>query len=220
MSHPAFLTDPAHVSLSGVTGSAEGAGGKTSTANWWGDMLLERGHFLFMLSFDVKGGNYVGASVSNAAEAAKAIKAGNRRINWQPIAMGDLEEQHTQAVQFADGLNGPTVMIHDDAVNYADSAGLKHAISMAGNPSDGNPVKSLVVSQDMWDLPRKGIRSNIHNVGWVGPATPEMRRYFEVMKRPDVADQIEARHVEPFMWSVHDGMELHTYQPVPEEYST
>lgn len=219
MSHPNFLTDNSHVLLSGVTGSGETAGGKTATANWWQTQLVEQGHVEWSITYDPKGGQFTGQTVRGPTEAADAVQAGANQLNWWPRHESDLADQHDDAIRFAEGLRGSVVVVHDDAVTYADADSLQWATALAGNPGKGqDPIKSIVVSQDPWDLPRKGVRANINNLGWVGEPTPEMERYYDVMRRGHVAEEIAERHTAPYMWSVHDGSELHTYEPVPERF--
>jgi hypothetical protein len=111
-------------------------------------------------------------------------------------------------------------MIHDDAVMFGSAESLAWATALAGNPGPGSdPIKSIVVSQDAWDLPRRGVRANLNNMGWVGPMTDAGRRYWQTMEREAAADAIADRHIEPYMWSVHDGTELHTFDPVPDDYA-
>lgn len=220
MNTPHFLTDNSHISLSGVTGSGKNAGGKTATTNWMLSTLVEKGHYNYAVAFDPKGGQYNGTMVVTPEQAANAISNGENILNWTITDIENVEQRHSQAFSFADGLAGSVVFAHDDAVMYADSGALKNAIALAGNPGPGDfPIKSIVVSQDMWDLPRKSIRSNINNLGWVGMPTAEMTKYFKVMGQQHISDVIEKRHTKPFMWSVYDGTTVHTYNPVPSKFA-
>lgn len=222
---PTWLTDNTHVLVSGVTGSGDAFGGKTSTAAWWLDMAVERGHFDYALAFDLKGGRFPGADVTNAHEAAEAVQRGERRLDWtvngSPVDMGDFSDEHAEAMSFASGLNGSVIVAHDDAVMYGDADSLRWATALAGNPSGGDhAVKSLVISQDPWDLPRKGVRSNLPVLVWVGPTGEDSERYFDVMKKSAAHDLVSQRHTEPFMWSAVDGDgSVTTYGPVPEKYA-
>jgi hypothetical protein len=216
---PAFLTDNSHVLLSGVTGSGEAAGGKTATANWWADRLVEAGHFDYAVAFDPKGRQFRGTDVTGVRDAASAVEDGARRLDWSPEGRADLAERHDMAARFVEGTAGSVVMVHDDAALYADGDGLAWATALGGNPGPGDyPVKSLVVTQDPWDLPRKAVRANLANVGWVGPMTDDAARYFDVMQKSGMADVVRAEH-DAFWWSVHDGAEVHTFTPVPGEYA-
>lgn len=220
MTDRTYLYDGTHVLIAGVTGSGNQWGGKTATANWWADCLVERGHYDFMVAFDQKGGNYVGERVDGPQAAAQAVQEGHRRLDWSPDGWGDFGEQHVDMVRFADGLNGSVVLVHDDAVMYADSDSLKYATALGGNPGDGgDAMKSLVVSQDPWDLPRKGVRSNLPVMAWVGPTTEEAESYFRGMKKGSAFETIRERHTRPHMWSVVDGDRVDTFDPVPEEYA-
>jgi hypothetical protein len=220
---PPFLTDPAPVLLSGTTGSNDAAGGKTTTAHWWSDTLVAGGHYEYLIAFSPKGGNFAAEPVANAREAADAVAGGADRLEWTRPGMtggGDLAEWHHAAVQFADGLAGSVVFVHDDAQMYPSGAGLAGAVSMGDNPGgDADVIKSIVTCQDPWDLPRKGVRANLNNLGWVGPMTDAGRRYFETFSLPDVADAIADRHTEPYVWSVYDGVDVWTFDPVPEDYA-
>jgi len=222
MTTPEFVTDSSPVLLSGATGSNARAGGKTATANWWMDSLVAGEHVEYAVAYDPKGGQFVGERVETAEEAAEAVRQGARRIDWtRPSATaGNLDEWFTAATRFADGLPGEAVIVADDAQMYPDSAGLAGAVSMGGNPGpDGDAVKTIVTAQDPWDLPRTAVRVNLNNLGWVGPMTDAGRRYFETFSLEGVADDVDDRHTEPFVWSVWDGMDLLTFDPVPEQYA-
>jgi len=219
-SNDAYLYDNSHALIAGITGAGDGYGGKTATANWWGDQAVEGGHFDYMLAFDPKGGNFVGENVTGPVEAAEAIQGGARRIDWSPAYGDDLEEQHDTFLRFAQGLNGDAVLIHDDAVMYASADSLKWATALGGNPGDGqNALKSLVATQDPWDLPREGVRANLPVTIWVGPINETGEHFFESNNMSSVADQIRREHTEPHMWTVRNGTETMTYDPVPAEYA-
>jgi len=215
-----YLYDGTHVLITGITGSGERYGGKTATGNWWLSEAVEQGHYQYAIAFypGRAGGKFDGETVHGAREAADAIADGARYLEWVPDP-GDVENAHNDAVKFAEGLDGSVIMAHDDAIRYAQSDSLAWATAAAGNPSGGGAVKSLVISQDPWDLPRKGVRANLPVMVWVGPMTDTGRRFFEQTRSSQVAETIDARHVEPFMWSVIDGDTIDTYTPVPERYA-
>lgn len=226
-SHP-VLADSTPVYVGGVTGGAQtdDAGGKTTTAAWWTDKAVEAGHFRFALAFSPKGSNFPDfEQVSNAREAAAAVKDGARRLEWtppgSPADMPDLDDAHAEAMSFADGLRGDVIAVHDDAQLYPGADSLAWAVSMAANPGGADDVvKSLVVAQDPWDLPRQSIRSNLTVMVWVGPVTDNAERYFQVMETPDVAEKVRERHARPYMWSVIDADgSVTSFEPVPDRYA-
>jgi hypothetical protein len=222
-SHPAF-TDGTHVLISGVTGSGADFGGKTTTAAWWMDTAVESGHFQYGIAFSPKGNRFPGPTVTSAREAANAVANGKRIIEWtvdgRPGSVGSLHEEHANCMDFVSGVNGDVLAVHDDAVMYSGADSLSWATALAGNPAPGeNRVKSLVVSQDPWDLPRKGVRTNLPVLVWVGPSG-SAERYFDCMKKSDAYELVNERHTEPYMWSVVDGDDnVITFAPVDERYA-
>lgn len=224
--HPVF-TDGTHVLISGTTGAGADFGGKSAVANWWLDTAVPS-HFDYGIAFSPKGNRFRGApTVTNAREAARTVNRGTRSVEWSldsaptELASESMSDAHGQAMSFAHGLNGSVLAIHDDAVMYSDSDSLAWATALAGNPSDGGGrVKSLVVTQDPWDLPRKAVRSNLPVMVWVGPLGDDAQRYFDSMKKAEAANKVREAHTEPYMWSVIDGSgDVTTYAPVPEKYA-
>lgn len=225
MTEQTYFTDNGHVLLSGITGSKEHHGGKTATANWWQHTLIEQGHFDYAVCFSPKGNNFKAVNVSSPHEAANAVQNGSRNLEWivkgSPASFGDgtVSDAHVEAMSFADGLNGDVVAVHDDAQIYPDSNALAWACSMGGNPGSGGAVKSLVASQDPWDLPRKAVRANIDTLVWVGPVNKDAERYFEVMKMKEQVSAVKKAHKEPHMFSVVTGGDVDTFNPVPGEFA-
>lgn len=225
-SHPVFA-DGSHVLISGVTGAGDDFGGKTSTAAWWLETAVGAGHFDYGLAFSPKGNRFPGPTVTNSREAAQAVSSGARVIEWTisgppaQLASSDFGDAHAEAMSFAWGLNGSVLAVHDDAVMFAKADSLAWSTALAGNPGPGEDrIKSIVVSQDPWDLPRQAVRSNLPVLVWVGPLGDDAKRYFDVMKKADAADVVRERHTEPYMWSVIDGDgEVMTFGPVPERFA-
>jgi hypothetical protein len=228
-SAPAFLTDAGHVLLTGITGSGDKYGGKSTTAAWWSDMLVDRGHYDYAIAFDPKNAGYVGRTVRSVEAAAAAVEDGDRRIHF---VAGDhmldpdgdaLAEKHREVAAFVRGLarRGDVVAVHDDAVMYRDARSLAWFTAVGGNPGRGrNRVKSLVVSQDPWDLPRRSVRSNLDVLVWVGPVGRNTEKYFRTMDMAGALDTVEARHAgEAYVWSAIDGEDVYTFDPVPEAYA-
>lgn len=222
-SHPVFA-DGSHVLISGVTGSGDEYGGKSSVAAWWLDTAVPV-HFDFGIAFSPKGSRFAGPTVTNAREAADAIGSGSRIVEWSvsgsPTNFDALGDAHAEAMSFASGLAGDVLAVHDDAITYAGADSLKWCCALAGNPSgDGNRIKSIVVSQDPWDLPRKAVRSNLPVLIWVGPVTDEIDKFFRQSGKGPAVDVVRERHDRPFMWSVVDGAgTVSTFNPVPDRYA-
>jgi hypothetical protein len=223
-----YLWDGTHILVAGVTGANESvdAGGKTATSNWLAQQVVDGGHADWAIAFapkgpglffDNRGGD--AAVVGTAREAADAYAEGARFLEWVPDTRGDVAAQHDDATRFAEGLAGGGVFVHDDAVTYAGSDGLAWATALAGNPTDGDGIKSVVVTQDPWDLPRKSVRTNLNVLVHVGPVTSDARRYFDVMKMSWAADVVEDRHTDPYVFSAVIGERVDTYEPVPAAYA-
>lgn len=223
VAHPAF-TDGSHVLVAGISGSGDRFGGKTSTCSWLVDHLVPD-HFDFGVCFSPKGHNFPGPTVTTAPDAADAVASGARVVEWSvsgsPFDVDDLDERHAEAMDFADGLDGSVVAIHDDAAGYAGSDSLAWATSMAGNPASGDdPIKSLVVTQDPWDLPRRSVRTNLPTVVWVGPLSSEGEKFFRQNGLSDVVEPIRERHSVPYRWSVIDpDGRVTSFRPVDESYA-
>lgn len=221
MTVPTWLLDGSHVLIAGVTGSGAEYGGKTATAHWWADRAIRSGEYRFALAFDPKGRQYhEGTHVAGPREAADAIRDGDRFLDWEPWR-STIVEDHAAALSFARGLSGDTIMIHDDAIMYAEADSLVEATALSGNPGPGKPrIKSLVVSQDPWDLPRRGVRANLTVLVWVGPVTETAYGYLRQTRGEGVADRVRDRHEgQPHVWSAIDGDDVRTIAAVPERYA-
>jgi len=208
-----YFTDRTHVLISGVTGSGDAYGGKTATANWWLDSVVPS-EFDYGFYFDPKGTATIqGHTVHGLTRVGSLVREGTRTFHVQP-GWEERDKAHTALMQFVDEhLDGSALLIHDEAYSY--EGRLEWATATAGNAV---PAKSIVVSQDVWDLPRN-VRSNTPVKVWVGPYTDEAKRYFEVMGIKSKGETIRERHTEPYMWSVIDGDTVDTYNPVPSKYA-
>lgn len=229
-SHP-VLTDGTHCLVAGVTGSGERWGGKTSTAAWWMDSvvpddLAAPAHFRYGIAFSPKGNRFPNAkTVSDMDSAFEALGERRTKIEWtvdgSPIDGIDLSSSHAECMEFARRLPGDVFLVHDDAVLYSSADSLQWATATAGNPPPGDPrIKSVVVSQDPWDLPRRGVRSNLPVLIWVGPTTAEAEKFFRQSGKSEAFDVVESRHKEPYRWSIIDGAgDVATFNPVPSDYA-
>lgn len=224
MSHP-VLADATHVLIAGVTGAGDGFGGKTSTAAWWLDHAVP-GHFRYGVAFSPKGHRFdFATTVTSPLEAAEAIGDGARVLEWtidgSPMDVDNLEDAHAQAMSFASGLEGDVLAVHDDAVRYSGADSLEWCTALAGNPAPGDDrIKSLVVTQDAWDLPRRGVRSNLPVFVWVGPLSDEGEKFLKQSGKGKAAEVVRKRHTVPYRWSIIDGDgRVDTFDPVPEQYA-
>jgi len=218
---PPYWFDGVHVLVAGTTGSGERWGGKTATAHYWATLAVEAGPYDNAIAYAPKGGGFAWPNVTTALEAAQEVQDGGRYLMWTPQDRSDPAADHADAVSFARGLSGRTVMVHDDAVTYSASDSLAMATALAGNPTGGGGgVKSIVATQDPWDLPRRGVRSNLPVITWVGPVTDEAMSWFQQVKTGKIGERVKAAHADtPYTFTVINGDEIHTYDPVPSDFA-
>lgn len=208
---PVWLYDSTPVLISGATGAGSDMGGKSTLAQWWSYQLVRKGHFDTVIAFDAKGATKYGAVVGGYEQASSALASGENRVTVRPGTTGsELEEAHEETAQFVKAYPKKTVFIHDDAIMYVGDS-LQNSIAVYGNMDP--PVKNIVISQDPWDLPRRGILSNLTVKIWVGPFTSEAERYFDVMKI-DGKEAVREKHTKPHVWTAVNGSEVTTFRPI------
>lgn len=210
-----YFTDRTHILISGPTGSGDKWGGKSATANWWIDQLVPN-HYDYGLFFDPSrgGASTQGRTIRNSLKTmATYMRKGENQFHIAP-RWEDRDAAHEGLMAFIEEhLDGSVVMAHDEA--YAYDGRLEWATATAGNEV---PAKSLVVTQRAWSV-NENIRSNCPVKVWVGPMTDEGERFFQTAGKAWVADEVRERHTEPYMWSVVDGEDIDTYNPVPKKYA-
>jgi hypothetical protein len=218
---PAYWWDGSHVMIVGATGAGSDKGGKTATAHYWATAALDHG-FDYAIAYAPKGGGYAFPAVRDARAAATAIADGLPAVMWVPRDAAEPADEHADVVAFAEGLDGDVLLVHDDAVMYDEADSLKRSTALLGNPADEDDdrVKSIVATQDPWDMPRKGVRSNVDVVAWVGPLTDAGRSWLRQRGTgEDRIDAIEEHGRTPHAWSVLNADDLDRYPPVPEAFA-
>lgn len=215
-------TDSGHVMVTGTTGAKAEHGGKTTLANWFHDQAVDTGHRDLSVFYNPKRHGFIrGNTVRTVSGFAKAYRAGARKIDFQPKSdYGDVE--HEAVVQLLRRLPGRKQMFHDEAKFYADSDGLRWALSQGGNLDSGS-IRSFVLTQHPWDLPEEF--TNL--VSWtvfVGKPTKESERYFQAMKLSHAAERLrelsDSGQFGAYHWAVFTGGELDdVYAPVDAAYA-
>ncbi len=216
-----YLNDNTHMLITGATGAGDNFGGKTVTANW----LCERSHSQNMVDmavfFNPKGHSFVrGTTVRTLADLVETYRSGDRLFNYIPKT--DTSAEHSQLIRTLRKVPGEKLVIHDEAHEVADSKMLDWCFRQGGNVGrdryeTGN-IRSIAVTQHPWDLP-ESVSQNCPLMVWVGPTTPQTKRYFSTMQMPGAYEEIPGDS-EPYCWSVIDAGEyIETNAPVPEEYA-
>lgn len=218
-----YLNDGGHVLISGATGAKADYGGKTSTANWWFEQSVEKGHHDAGLFFNPKGHSAVrGVEVRDLGELARAYRDGARLFNYNPrVRPGEtdgLASEFSDVAEVLRQLPGDWIVVADEAQDYRESAYLDWILSQGGN-LEGGGFTALVLTQRPWNLSEE-LRGNMPVKIWVGPVTTEGRKFFQVENMSNVVEQVE-RETGPYHWAVTDGGDYqHVNPPVPEEYAT
>lgn len=217
-----YLTDGSHVFIAGATGSKEGFGGKTSTANWWFEQSVQNGTHHGGLFFNVKGHSRIrGAEVQSLSGLAQSYRSGKRLFNYNPPAepgdKANLADEWDRVIETLRQLPGEWIVVADEAQDYKDSAYLDWVLSQGGNLDEG-AFTALVISQRLWNLPEH-MRGNMPVKIWVGPLTSEGEKFFRHEGMKSEIPKIE-ENTGPYRWNVTDAGEYqHTNPPVPEEYA-
>jgi hypothetical protein len=206
-----YLADGGHVLISGSTGARDDYGGKTVTANWWFSQLVERGWRDAGVYINPKGhGNIRGQRVSTLKGLAESWRSGNRLFNFH----GDAPDGVVGTLR---NLPGEKVVVFDEAQQYRDSEQLDWVLSQGGNLDSGS-IRGLVVTQRPWNLSEE-LRANMPLKVWVGPVTPEARKFFQVEQMEGEIEKVRDE-MEPYHWAVTDaGTFQHVNPPVPEDYA-
>lgn len=214
MSDRYYLTDGGHVLISGSTGAKEGYGGKTATANWWFEQSVKKGRHDLGLFINPKGHGHIrGTAVSSLKGLAESYRAGERLFN---VTTADPDPY----VQMLTKLPGEKIVVFDEAQQYRDSEALNWVLSQGGNLDSGS-ITALVLTQRPWNLTEE-LRANLPVKIWVGPVTPEGRKFFQTEQMVGVGEQIadQMKAYGPYHWAVTDAGELqHVNPPVPAEYA-
>lgn len=210
-----YLTDGSHVAISGVTGVGRKFGGKSVTANWWQYNAVEKGWYDLSVYFNPKHDDFVkGEAVHSLKGFAESYQAGTRRFDFRPASTSGADE-HGRVMEFLNELPDSVLVVHDEAASYADADSLHWATARAGNEAD---MRSLVIAQRPWDL-GESVLANCPLKVWVGPTTPEARRYFQSLQIESAFDLVE-QNTGPHMWSVIDGGSyVETNPPVPADFA-
>ena len=208
MSDHYYLTSGGHVLISGATGAGERYGGKSATAHWWVDNLIDNGWIDTAVIVDPGNGPYRYQEYQTLRGMAQAYQSGARRFSWPR------ESGITELVRFVDALEEPSCIVFDEAWMYGDAEGLNDCIRNLGNQD--NPVRGIVVSQRAFDLPQ-AVRNSCPLKCWVGPITTEGEKYLQSSGMKHIASDVD---LDPYHWLVTDGGELVSVNaPVPEEYA-
>ena len=223
-----YLTDGAHVLISGATGAGDEYGGKSVLANWWFQESVDRGWHDLGVFFDPKGLGFVQGGdvrrVRTLKGLAESYRAGYRLFDYYPRSSGDeLEDEHGRLVEMMRQLPGRKIMVHDEAQSYAGTDNeLESCLSQYGNMSNSSEptddIRSLVVTQRAWNLPEI-LRANLPLKVWVGPMGNEARKFFQSEQMSRAGDKVE-QATGRYRWSVTDGGDyVTTHEPVPGEYA-
>lgn len=220
-----YLTDGAHVLISGATGAGDEYGGKSVLANWWFQQSVVRGWHDLGVYFNPKGLAYVDRKdrvkrVRSLGELASAYRDGYRLIDYYP--RGDQADEHANVVATLRNLPGSKILVHDEAQGYKVSDSLSWSLAQGGNMEQSaettGDMRSLVVTQRPWNLPEEQ-RANMPLKVWVGPFGNEAEHFFSA-ERMQAAGQKVAEATGAYRWSVTDAGEyVETNEPVPEEYA-
>lgn len=206
-----YLTDNGHVLISGATGARDDYGGKTVLANWWFSSEVEKGHRHMGVFINPKGHGFInGRSVRSLKGIAESYRAGHRLFNVHT----DTPEPY---IEWMKQMPGEKVAVFDEAQQYADNDVFQWVLNQGGNLDEGS-IRALVVTQRPWNMPEP-VRLNMPVKIWVGPMTPEGRKFFQAEQMPELADDLDGE-IQPYHWAVTDAGELqHVNPPVPAKYA-
>ncbi|MWG36943.1 hypothetical protein [Halomarina oriensis] len=215
---PAFYTDNGHLFISGITGSAEDMGGKTSLANW---LLCEAGRaFDLRIFFNAKGSSAVrGERVTTVQEMAAKMRDGHRHFDFVP-ATADWETHHDRLAAFIRELprSMSKFVVHDEAPELGE--GLLTFVRVFGQ-ADGVNCKSVVIAQSPTDMSDTSVIKQCPTKIWVGPTSPDYAAWFRTVGMSNHFETIQASHA-PYHWFVMQGTrdeDLTVNPPVPKEYA-
>lgn len=220
-----YLSDGAHVLISGATGAGDQYGGKSVLANWWFQESVSKGWHDLGVFFDPKGLGFVESDdvrrVRTLKGLAESYQAGYRLFDYYPRG-SDLEEEHGRLIEMLRQLDGRKILVHDEAQSYGDAGSLKWCLSQGGNMSNSSEptgnIRSLTVTQRPWNL-SEVLRANMPLKIWVGPFGNEARKFFNSEQMKRAAEKVQA-NTGQYRWSVTDGGDyVTTHAPVPEEYA-
>lgn len=229
MSDRYYLTDGAHVLISGATGAGDDYGGKSVLANWWFQQSVERGWHDMGLFFDPKGLAYVDRKsrvrrVRTLKGLAESYRAGYRLFDYYPKSTSEdgLEAEYNAVVETLRRMDGKKIIVNDEAQSYKDAEMLNWVLSQGGNMSNSeettDDIRSLSVTQRPWNL-SEVLRANMPLKVWVGPFGNEAQRFFNSEQMKAAGEKVRAS-TGPYHWSVTDAGEyVTTNAPVPKEFA-
>jgi hypothetical protein len=216
-----YLTDGSHVFVTGATGAGDKFGGKTVLANWWFDRAVSTGTHDMGVFFNPKGHSFVkGSLVRSLGDLVYCYQQGDRLFNYVPS--GDsVASQHDKLIRTLRKASGTKIVVHDEAHEVASSEMLDWCFRQGGNVGSQRfktgDIRSIAVSQHPWDIP-ESVAQNAPLKVWVGPTTPESKRYFDTMQISDAYAEIP--ETDPYYWTVIDGGEVvSTNKPVGEAWA-
>jgi len=221
MSDGYYLDSGAHMLITGATGAGDEFGGKTVLANWLLDNAVRSGMTDSGVFINPKGHVFVRGTVCRSRkEIVEAWQSGDRLFNYVP---GSPAADHADLVKMFRQVPGSTWLVHDEAHAVADSDPLDWCFRQGGNVGNlqfrTDNMRSIAVTQHPWDLP-ESVSQNAPLKVWVGPTTPESRRYFQTMQISEAYDTISSADSDPYEWWVIDGGEVvDRNAPVPEAYA-
>lgn len=215
-----YLTDFSHMSIVGATGAGEQFGGKSVLGNWFYEQSVNNGFVDLGVYFNIKGHGFVkGSKCYDIEDIASAYNRGERLINFIPTE--PIPPKHERVIDLMRKVSGSKILIHDEGHLFSESQPLNWCFRQGGNVGEkyrtGN-IRSIVITQHPYDMPQS-LRNNTPLTVWIGPKTPEAKRYFQTLQIEGAYEDIPA-DLEPYHWCVIDGGELiDINKPVPESYA-
>lgn len=217
-----YLNNSAHMVVTGATGAGDGFGGKTVLANWLVEQSYTNGLVDMAVFVNPKGHRFVrGTEVRSLRDLVETYRSGDRLFNYVPKT--DTAAEHEQLIRTLRKVPGEKIVAHDEAHEVSESKMLDWAFRQGGNVGTGSrfktgDIRSIAVTQHPWDLP-ESVAQNAPLLVWVGPKTPQTKRFFDSMQMGSAYEEIP--DAPPYHWSVVDGGEyVETNAAVPEEYAT
>lgn len=227
MPDAAYLSDNAHLFVTGVTGAQgdyladeEGSshGGKSALATYIFDQygrqrdLAIFGNFKHDDVADVVGD---AEEVATVDELADAISSGHDLLVLSPTNP-DWAEVSRRLEAFVRALpDDMSKLVVLDEAPELDTEAVLSFVRVHGN---GANCKTLVLAQAPTDLPTSILKQVLPV--WVGPMKADYRAWFRTHDYGEAFDYIDDEH-EPYHWTVILGKaagEWDHYRPVPEEY--
>lgn len=216
-----YLNNTAHVLCTGVTGAGDGFGGKTVLCNYLLERAIESGEIDCGIFFNVKGHGFVrGVKCHNIKQVATLWNEGERLFNYVPTS-DNPQAEHSKLLDTFRRVSGKKWFVHDECHLLNGSSELDWCFRMGGNVGNGRyrtgNIRSIAITQHPWDLDQS-VLNNCPLTFWVGPKTPESKRYFQTMQLASVYENMP--DMKPYHWAVIDGGRLvEINSPVPEEYA-